>query len=99
MKIIIIALALITNSLLMSVVETAVFQTPATSTKPNIQINAYYDKKKDVTKLFLQPLLLWTNRNPGQFEQVRLFVGFQCPGTKIVRPKEVLFTFSATSQN
>ena len=97
MKTTVLALALIINSLLTGI-ETPI-QTPAASTKPSIQVSASYDKKKDVTKLFLQPLVLWTNRTPGQFEQVRLSVGFECPSTKVVTPKEVLFTFSATSQN
>ena len=98
MRIIVIALALITTSPFSGFIETPVFQTPATSTQP-IQVNASYDKKKDVTRLVLQPLLLWTNPNPDQVEQVRLFVGFECPSKKIVRPKEVLFRFSAQSQN
>ena len=94
---IILAVALIINSL--GLIGTPLLQKPATSTKPGIQVNASFDKKKNVTKLFLQPLQLWVNRNPDQVEQVRLFVGFECPGTKIVTPKEVTFTFSATSQN
>lgn len=98
MKATVLALALIANPLFTGI-ETPVLQTPAASTKPTIQVSATYDKKKDVTKLFLQPLLLWTNRHPEQAEQVRLSVGFESPGTKIVRPKEVLFWFSAFSQN
>jgi hypothetical protein len=98
MKIILIALALITSPPFSGFIETPVFQTPATSTQ-RIQVKASYDKKKDATKLFLQPLLLWTNPNPEQFEQVLLFVGVECPGKKIARPKEVLFRFSAQSEN
>jgi hypothetical protein len=98
MKIIVIALALITNPLFSGFIETPVFQTPATSTQP-IRVNASYNKKKDVTKLFLEPLFLWVNRTPKQFEAVRLVIGFECPGKKIVRPKEVGFWFSATSEN
>ena len=99
MKIILIALALIANSLFTGFIDTPAFQEPASSTKIDIQINVSHDKKKDVTKLFLQPLMLWSNRTPDQSEQVRLFVGFECPNKKIVRPTEVLFTFSARSEN
>lgn len=98
MKTIVLVFALIANSLFPGL-ETPIFQTPAIPTKPSIQVNASYDKKKDVTKLFLPPILLSSNRTPDQFEQVRLLIAFECPGTKIVKPKEVLFTFSASSQN
>lgn len=96
---IIVAVALILNSLSPGFMETPIFQKPAASTTPSIQVKATFDKKKNVTTLYLPPLQLWSNRNPDQAEQVRLFVGFECPGTKIVTPKEVTFWFSATSQN
>jgi hypothetical protein len=98
MKTTVLALALIANSLLVCI-ETSGFQTPPTSSTPRIHVDATYDKKKDVTKIFLQPLLLWSNRQPDSFDQVRLFVGFEVPGTKIVKPKAVLFHFSASSSN
>ena len=100
MKIIVaIALALITNSLFKSFIETTVFQKPASSPQPSVQVDVSYDKKRDVTRLGLEPIPLWTNRHQGQFERVILFVEFQCPNKKIVRPKEVVFMFSASSQN
>lgn len=99
MKVIVIALALITNAPFSGLIETPVLQTPATTTQRPVRITASYDKKKDITKLFLQPLLLWGNQTPEQYEDVRLYVGFECPGKKIVRPKEILFSFSASSEN
>ena len=98
MKTTVLALALIANSLLGGI-ETLGFQTPPTSSTPKIHVDATYDKKKNVTKLVLQPLLLWSNRQPDSFDQVRLFVGFEVPGTKIVKPKAVRFHFNASSSN
>ncbi|HEU4508612.1 MAG TPA: hypothetical protein VFR78_10265 [Pyrinomonadaceae bacterium] len=99
MKIILIALALITNAPFSRFTETRVLQTPAASTQRPVQITARYNKKKDITRLFLQPLFLWGNLTPRQYEDVRLYVGFECRGKKIARPKEVLFSFSSSSEN
>lgn len=70
-------------------------QEPTKPKKYLFRVNAFYDKKKDVTTLSLQPLELY--RNKINHDQVLLYVSFQCPKKTIVKPAEVSLRFNGFS--
>ena len=59
-----------------------------------VEVTANYDKKKDLTTLYLGPLTLW--KQPIM-QELTLAVSFDFPKRTITKPKEVLFGFQALS--
>jgi hypothetical protein len=65
-------------------------------TERKTKVNVNYDKKKDLTTVRLESMILW--ENPVEFEQVSLGVLFEYPKHIIITPKSVSLVFFSTAQ-
>jgi hypothetical protein len=64
--------------------------------KHTTKVDVKYDKKKDLTTVWLKDLTLW--KNPITFEQINMSVSFDYPKHIIVLPNSVLITIYSASK-
>jgi hypothetical protein len=70
---------------------------PPTAPRRKTKVDVRYDKKKDLTTVRLEELVLWTN--PIHFEQIGMLVEFEYPQRIIVTPKTVSLIFYSATQD
>jgi hypothetical protein len=80
----------------------AVAQTPnqansQTKSRHKTKVDVRYDKKRDLSRVMLEEIVLWTN--PVFFEQVSMDVSFEFPTRRIVTPKSVSLVFRSVTKD
>lgn len=65
----------------------------SSTAKRNLKVDVKYDKKKDVTRLHLEPLTIWEGGFGVPGDKMHMHVAFEYPKRRIVKPQEVLVEF------
>lgn len=69
----------------------------ASKSRRKTKVDVKYDKKKELTTVWLRDLIL--SKNPQGFEQINMSVSFSYPQHTIVKPKTVLIVIYSASMN
>lgn len=77
-------------------IPAAVAQKPQ-APKRNLKVDVRYDKKKDVTTLRLEPLVIWEGGFAVPRDSMYMLVAFEYPKRTIVKPQEVWIHFDGGS--